>query len=72
LLPENYEGVRVKCSGNGQDGWFLLRLSLHDPVLPLNIESNEPGGVQKIAEELFEFFRRFDNLDLSAFKRFEV
>jgi phosphomannomutase len=72
LLPENYEGVRVKCSGNGQDGWFLLRLSLHDPVLPLNIESNEPGGVQKIAEELFEFFGRFDNLDLSAFKRFGV
>ncbi|WP_291861738.1 phosphoglucomutase [Marinilabilia sp.] len=70
LLPENYEGVRVKCSGKGQDGWFLLRLSLHDPVLPLNIESNEPGGVQKIAEELFEFFGRFDNLDLSAFKRF--
>lgn len=70
LLPENYEGVRVKCSGKGQDGWFLLRLSLHDPVLPLNIESNEPGGVQKIAEELFEFFGRFDSLDLSAFKRF--
>ncbi len=70
LLPENYEGVRVKCSGKGQDGWFLLRLSLHDPVLPLNIESNEPGGVQKIAEELFDFFGRFDNLDLSVFKRF--
>lgn len=72
LLPENYEGVRVKCSGPGQDGWFLLRLSLHDPVLPLNIESNEPGGVQKIAEELFDFFSRFDNLDLSGFKRFEL
>jgi phosphomannomutase len=70
LLPENYEGVRVKCSGVGQDGWFLLRLSLHDPVLPLNIESNEPGGVQKIAEELFDFFSRFDNFDLSGFKRF--
>ncbi|MFO8002323.1 MAG: phosphoglucomutase [Marinilabilia sp.] len=70
LLPENYEGVRVKCSGPGQDGWFLLRLSLHDPVLPLNIESNQPGGVQKIAEELFHFFSRFDALDLSAFKRF--
>ncbi|MFW6267815.1 MAG: phosphoglucomutase [Marinilabiliaceae bacterium] len=70
LLPENYEGVRVKCSGPGQDGWFLLRLSLHDPVLPLNIESNQPGGVQKIAEELFNFFSRFDKLDLSAFQRF--
>jgi len=30
----NYEGIRV----SGYGGWFLLRLSLHDPVLPLNIE----------------------------------
>ncbi|RWW07640.1 hypothetical protein GW17_00028969 [Ensete ventricosum] len=27
---------QVRVSGYG--GWFLLRLSLHDPVLPLNIE----------------------------------
>ncbi|ONM53267.1 phosphoglucosamine mutase family protein [Zea mays] len=32
--PVNHEGVRV----SGYGGWFLLRLSLHDPVLPLNIE----------------------------------
>ncbi|PKA60572.1 phosphomannomutase [Apostasia shenzhenica] len=31
---KNYEGVRV----SGYGGWFLLRLSLHDPALPLNIE----------------------------------
>lgn len=29
-----YKQVRV----SGYGGWFLLRLSLHDPVLPLNIE----------------------------------
>ena len=28
--------MQVRVSGYG--GWFLLRLSLHDPVLPLNIE----------------------------------
>lgn len=28
--------MQVRVSGFG--GWFLLRLSLHDPVLPLNIE----------------------------------
>jgi hypothetical protein len=28
--------TQVRVSGYG--GWFLLRLSLHDPVLPLNIE----------------------------------
>lgn len=28
--------MQIRVSGYG--GWFLLRLSLHDPVLPLNIE----------------------------------
>lgn len=27
---------QIRVSGYG--GWFLLRLSLHDPVLPLNVE----------------------------------
>ena len=31
--PVNQEGVRV----SGFGGWFRLRLSLHDPVLPLNM-----------------------------------
>ncbi|KAM0941473.1 hypothetical protein DsansV1_C16g0139041 [Dioscorea sansibarensis] len=33
--PVNHEGARV--SGHG--GWFLRRLALHDPVLPLNIKA---------------------------------
>ena len=44
----NYEGVRINCALPEQNGWFLLRLSLHDPVLPLNIESDTAGGVAKI------------------------
>nr|WP_202803718.1 phosphomannomutase/phosphoglucomutase [Spirulina subsalsa] len=67
VLP-NYEGVRVNCHGEKERGWFLLRLSLHDPVIPLNIESNVKGGVSKIAGLLFEFLRGFDRLDLSAFQ----
>lgn len=31
---------QVRASGYG--GWFLLRLSLHDPVLPLNVEVSTP------------------------------
>lgn len=70
LAPDNYEGIRVSCSGPHQKGWFLLRLSLHDPVLPLNIESDVEGGVQSIATELYEFFKPYDVLDVSAFKQF--
>lgn len=67
IAPNNYEGVRVSCQSPQQDGWFLLRLSLHDSVIPLNIESNVPGGVALIAGRLLEFFRSFDALDLTVF-----
>lgn len=67
IVPKNYEGVRVACQSTTEDGWFLLRLSLHDPVIPLNIESNVAGGVNKIATRLLEFFKTFEALDLSVF-----
>jgi phosphomannomutase len=66
VVPNNYEGVRISCPTAHEDGWFLLRLSLHDPVMPLNIESNTSGGVAQIKARLLTFFRSITNLDLSA------
>jgi len=63
LAPSNYEGVRVNLDEAHGNGWFLLRLSLHDPLLPLNIESNDCGGAKKIASELAGFIAGFDKLD---------
>jgi phosphomannomutase len=68
IVPHNYEGVRVSCNSPEEQGWFLLRLSLHDPVLPLNIESNVEGGVSKIANKLIEFFQDKPDLDMTALK----
>jgi phosphomannomutase len=68
MVPNNYEGVRVACQSSAEDGWFLLRLSLHDPVLPLNVESNVAGGVRLMRDRLLQFFLTFDALDLSAMK----
>ncbi len=59
----NFEGVRINCRQPNGNGWFLLRLSLHDPVLPLNIESDEKGGVEAIARQLRPFFLKFDQLN---------
>jgi phosphomannomutase len=59
---ENFEGIRAKCSHGYGDGWFLLRLSLHDPVLPLNIESNIDGGTEQISTVLREFFQQHTKL----------
>ncbi len=66
IVPNNYEGVRISCSSASENGWFLLRLSLHDPVMPLNIESNIKGGVAHIASRLLEFFQTIESLDLST------
>jgi phosphomannomutase len=66
IVPNNYEGIRISCTSDDEHGWFLLRLSLHDPVMPLNIESNVQGGVTKIAKRLLEFFQPMEGLDISA------
>ena len=63
---ENYEGVRVNLDRQHGNGWFLLRLSLHDPLLPLNIESDSPGGVRRIARELAPFLAEQTGIDASA------
>ena len=66
LAPSNFEGVRVNLDENHGNGWFLLRLSLHDPLLPLNIESNSVGGTKIIASELAKFIAGYDKLDSTS------
>lgn len=72
IAPDNYEGVRINSSLPHQKGWLLLRLSLHEPVLPLNIESEVEGGVKEIARTLYQFLKKYDKLDLSAFETLEL
>ena len=60
--PDNREGFRVSFDKEHGDGWLLLRLSVHDPVLPLNIESNVPGGAAKIEAFFDAFIGRYDAL----------
>ncbi len=68
IVPHNYEGIRISCPSPNEDGWLLLRLSLHDPVIPLNIESNVAGGVKLIADRLLSFLKTQDSIDLSALR----
>lgn len=57
IAPDNREGIRVSFDKDGGDGWFLLRLSVHDPILPLNIESDAEGGVAVIREKVMGFLK---------------
>ena len=63
VAPSNYEGIRVNLDKEHGNGWFLLRMSLHDPLLPLNIESDDIGGAKIIATELATFIKSYDKLD---------
>ena len=47
-------------------GWFLLRLSLHEPLLVLQIENDEVDMIAKVIPVLNEFFATFTHLDLTS------
>ncbi len=75
LVTPNYEGVRIEffdAAAGGSDssaapmGWCLLRRSLHDPLMPLNIEADREGGSEEIAAVLRPFFFPYSELDSSA------
>ena len=68
--PDNREGVRVSfdIGGYKDSGWFLLRLSVHDPVLPLNAESDVEGGVREMLRSLERVLEGAEGIDLSPLK----
>lgn len=60
IANDNREGIRVLTP----NGWFLLRLSVHDPVMAINLESNVYGENDKVLTILKDFFLRFDLLTI--------
>ena len=72
LAPDNREGVRISFNleGGVNNAWFLLRLSVHDPVMPLNAESDVPGGVQLMLGQLYDLLKDSECLDLAPLKSF--
>ena len=71
VAPDNREGIRIQfdLDGKPDSGWFLLRLSVHDPVLPLNCESDVAGGVQTILRELREVLKDEKGIELAALEQ---
>ncbi|MCL2508135.1 MAG: phosphomannomutase/phosphoglucomutase [Oscillospiraceae bacterium] len=66
---KDYEGVRFSTDKNAGDGWILARLSVHDPVIVINAESNMTGGTEVMLRKFREFagtFSAADKLDLSG------
>lgn len=67
VAPDNYEGVRVSVPKF--KGWFLIRMSVHDPIMPINIESDLDGGAVKIAEILYAYLSAFGGLNCSNLEK---
>lgn len=65
-VNQNHDGLRVICNSPKEQGWFLFRLSLHSPVMPLNVESDVKGGSNAIIDKLKMFFRNVRSIDSST------
>lgn len=70
LDPENEEGIRMKISEPYGSGWYLLRLSLHEPLLVLQIETDEPGHLKSIAAIISEQIAHFPVVDQTNMNTF--
>ena len=71
IAPDNHEGIRVSFPKGEGEGWFLLRLSVHDPILPINVESDCAGGVKQIAGKLLAFLEAHrEGVDIAPMETF--
>ncbi len=54
--PENEEGVRFDLTEPYGDGWLLLRMSLHEPLLVLQVENDQIGHIPAVLRTLSAFW----------------
>lgn len=64
IETDNVEGIRVNLSEPFGNGWFLLRMSLHEPLLVLQVENDEEGANYKVFKKLKEHFETYNGLEL--------
>ena len=62
IAPNSYEGVRISFDTEEVKGWLLLRMSLHDPQMPLNIEGDREGDCDKLFDIVTGLLDGFDRL----------
>lgn len=62
--PDNEEGIRVNVMDPFGSGWFLLRMSLHEPLLVLQVENDIEGYNLEVFKHLETFFEKYEELNL--------
>ena len=69
VATDNYEGCRVRYDDKHGNGWTLVRMSLHEPIMPINIESDTPRGTIRIVKNLYYFMKKYDCIDVTPLER---
>ncbi len=69
LAPDNHEGVRINFGEEQGDGWALVRMSLHEPIMPINAESNRAGGNKRILNTLYGYLKEYSFLNTDNLKK---
>lgn len=49
--------------------WMMAAMMSVPPVLPLNVESDVPGGVQQMLESLLKVLNDAEGIDLTPLKK---
>ncbi len=62
IADPNYEGVKAYI--NNSKSWFLIRISLHEPILAINIESEYLNGSKEIIDKIRYLLKDFKNINL--------
>lgn len=70
MAPDSREGVRItfNLDGGVNNAWFQVRMSVHDPIMALNAESDVPSGVKRVLTALYSLIKDTELLDLSPLK----
>lgn len=68
--PDNHEGIRINFDSEHGDGWALVRMSLHEPIMPINVESNTEGGNLVIIRQLYSLLEVYPFLKLENLKKY--
>lgn len=66
--PENDEGVRFDLTDPYGDGWLLLRMSLHEPLLVLQVENDQTGYIPAVLRTLSAFFDQYPAVNQEKLK----
>ena len=70
IADDSYEGTKIIFADPEINGFFIFRLSVHDPIIPINFESAVAGGNRKMAKALLNWLSGADGLNLAPLQQF--